>query len=196
MSIGLIHVGILALLIGAAVAAARLRKTMTVAIIFAIFSLLMATMYLLLEAPDVAITEAAVGAGVSTLLIIATLLHTGKHDDRPHTGHLAVLGMVACLGLALMVVMHQLPAIGDAASPVNRLTDADGALTANGSYLSGTQRDIGIPNMVTAVLASYRGYDTMGETAVVFTALIAVLLILWPGIRHLFGHTPKGGGHA
>jgi len=36
----------------------------------------------------------------------------------------------------------------------------------------------GLPNVVTAVLASYRGYDTLGETAVIFTAGIAVLLIL------------------
>ncbi|MBI1274808.1 DUF4040 domain-containing protein [bacterium] len=190
------HVGILLLLVATAFAAARLRKTMMVAILFGIFSLLVATMYLLLEAPDVAITEAAVGAGISTLVIIATLLHTGKHDDRPHKGHFLVLGMVACLGLALMLVMHQLPPIGEADTPVNRLTDANGDLTANGHYQASTQRDIGVPNMVTAVLASYRGYDTMGETAVVFTALIAVLLILWPGIRHLFGGTPKGDGHA
>ncbi len=35
-----------------------------------------------------------------------------------------------------------------------------------------------VPNMVTAVLASYRGYDTMGELAVIFTAGIGVMLLL------------------
>ena len=36
----------------------------------------------------------------------------------------------------------------------------------------------GIPNVVTSVLASYRGYDTLGEVTVIFTAGIAVLLLL------------------
>ena len=47
------------------------------------------------------------------------------------------------------------------------------------SFVERSQHDMhGLPNVVTAVLASYRGYDTLGETAVIFTAGIAVLLIL------------------
>ena len=47
------------------------------------------------------------------------------------------------------------------------------------SFVEKSQADMhGLPNVVTAVLASYRGYDTLGETAVIFTAGIAVLLIL------------------
>jgi multicomponent Na+:H+ antiporter subunit B len=45
-------------------------------------------------------------------------------------------------------------------------------------YILGSRIDIGIPNIVTSVLASYRGYDTFGETIVVFTAGIAVLVLL------------------
>jgi multicomponent Na+:H+ antiporter subunit B len=45
-------------------------------------------------------------------------------------------------------------------------------------YILGSRNDIGIPNIVTSVLASYRGYDTFGETIVVFTAGIAVLVLL------------------
>jgi hypothetical protein len=42
--------------------------------------------------------------------------------------------------------------------------------------------DIDVPNAVTAILASYRGYDTLGETAVVFTAGIGVLMLI-SGLR-------------
>ena len=45
-------------------------------------------------------------------------------------------------------------------------------------YIARTPVETGVPNIVTAVLASYRGYDTLGETAVIFTAAIAVLLLL------------------
>ena len=45
-------------------------------------------------------------------------------------------------------------------------------------YLSQIPEDIHIPNAVTAILASYRGYDTLGETAVVFTAGIGVLMLI------------------
>ena len=45
-------------------------------------------------------------------------------------------------------------------------------------YILGSRDDIGIPNIVTSVLASYRGYDTFGETIVVFTAGVAVLVLL------------------
>jgi multicomponent Na+:H+ antiporter subunit B len=41
---------------------------------------------------------------------------------------------------------------------------------------SGTE--IGIPNIVTSILASYRGFDTLGETFVIFTAAIGVLVLL------------------
>jgi len=46
------------------------------------------------------------------------------------------------------------------------------------TYIEITPRDIHIPNIVTAVLASYRGYDTLGETTVVFTAGLGVILLL------------------
>ena len=45
-------------------------------------------------------------------------------------------------------------------------------------YIGVSPTQIGVPNMVTSVLASYRGYDTLGETAVIFTACMAVLLLL------------------
>ena len=45
-------------------------------------------------------------------------------------------------------------------------------------YLEQSPHEIGIPNVVTAVLASYRGYDTLGELTVIFTAGVGVLALL------------------
>ena len=53
-------------------------------------------------------------------------------------------------------------------------------------YLEDSPEESGIPNVVTSVLASYRGYDTLGEVAVIFTAGIAVLGLLGRGRKGAF----------
>ena len=45
-------------------------------------------------------------------------------------------------------------------------------------YLADSVRETHVPNVVTSTLADYRGYDTLGETTVIFTAGIGVLLLL------------------
>ena len=45
-------------------------------------------------------------------------------------------------------------------------------------YLADTIKETNVPNVVTSVLADYRGYDTLGETTVIFTAGIGVMLLL------------------
>ncbi|NBP72957.1 MAG: cation:proton antiporter, partial [Alphaproteobacteria bacterium] len=57
-------------------------------------------------------------------------------------------------------------------------------------YLENTKKHTGIPNVVTAVLASYRGYDTLGEVVVIFTAGIGVILLLGSWRRGLGAMTP------
>ena len=62
-------------------------------------------------------------------------------------------------------------------------------------YLERTPNEIGVPNIVTAVLASYRGFDTLGEVGVVFSAALAVILLLGFGERSLsatIGRKKKG----
>jgi multicomponent Na+:H+ antiporter subunit B len=87
--------------------------------------------------------------------------------------------MLVCLatGAALIYATVDLPALGDASSPAN----AGVGLT----YLQVAWFETGIPNVVTPVLGSYRGFDTLGETCVVFTAGLAVALLLGFGERSL-----------
>jgi multicomponent Na+:H+ antiporter subunit B len=64
-------------------------------------------------------------------------------------------------------------------------------------YIENTLKDTSVPNIVTAVLADYRGYDTLFETVVIFTAGIACIFLLRtyktvePDIR-LYRHIPTG----
>lgn len=63
-----------------------------------------------------------------------------------------------------------LPLTGDPSSPA--------ATHISPHYIEEAYRETGTTNLVTAVLADYRSYDTLGETVVVFTAAMAVILIL------------------
>jgi multicomponent Na+:H+ antiporter subunit B len=79
--------------------------------------------------------------------------------------------VLAAFGLMLVAVMADLPPRGDPQAPAN--------LHVAPEYIRNAERDMETPNIVTAVLADYRGYDTLGETTVIFTAGLACLLILF-----------------
>lgn len=168
----LINLTLFAVLLATAVAITRLRGLYGAAMMSGLFSLVMASLFVLLDAVDVAFTEAAVGAGVSTVLMLAVLALTRSREAVTPRRKLwpAGIGSVFTGGM-LVYAGLDLPAFGAADSPVQ-----NHPLT--GTYLRDSQDDIGIPNTVTSVLASYRGYDTLGELAVIFTAGAAVLMIL------------------
>ena len=166
----LIVIPILALLALTAVAIARIRDLWAAVMFTGIFSFLGASWMLILDAPDVAFTEAAVGAGISTVLMLGTLALTGK-KEKPTKLAIGPLIVVGITGAALVYGTFDMPAYGDPNAPIQTYP--------NPSFVEKSEHDMhGLPNVVTAVLASYRGYDTLGETAVIFTAGIAVLLIL------------------
>ena len=84
--------------------------------------------------------------------------------------HIIPIFVVLVTGAGLIYSTSDMPAFGDPNAPVHTHVTP--------RYIEQSGQEIGIPNIVTSVLASYRGFDTLGEVAVVFTALIAVLLLL------------------
>ena len=148
----------------------RLRSLFATAMLTGIFSLLGASWMLLLDAPDVAFTEAAVGAGISTVLMLGTLSVTSRRSKGPSKNSWVALLLCIATGAVLVYGTLDLPAYGDPNAPAQ--------LHVAPYYLEQSQHEIGIPNLVTAVLASYRGYDTLGETTVIFTAGLGVMLLL------------------
>jgi multicomponent Na+:H+ antiporter subunit B len=177
----LINLTLFAILVATAIAITRLRGLYGAAMLAALFSLVIACLFVLLDAVDVAFTEAAVGAGVSTVLMLTVLALTRSREAVTPRSRLWPAGIGSVLtGGTLIYASQDLPAFGRSDTPVHShpLTE---------TYLHGSQHDIGVPNTVTAVLASYRGYDTLGELAVIFTAGTAVLLIL----SHVPPHDPE-----
>jgi multicomponent Na+:H+ antiporter subunit B len=165
-----IDIVLLVLLAVVGITIIRLRNLFAVVMLSGIYSLLMASVFVLLDAVDVAFTEAAVGAGISTVLLLGVLALTKGREKIPVTTPLLPLATVLVTGALLIYGTWDLPAFGDPNAPAHRHVAPE--------YLAEGEHETGAPNIVTAVLASYRGYDTLGEVTVIFTAGIGVLLLL------------------
>ncbi|MEM6414979.1 MAG: DUF4040 domain-containing protein [Pseudomonadota bacterium] len=174
-----IDLALLTMLFVVAMNMLKSRHLFAVVMLSGIYSLLSAAFFVSLDAVDVAFTEAAVGAGISTVLMLSAMLLTVRRE-KPVTPGRAPIALVVVLlvGAALFYASIDMPAFGDPSAPANAYVGA--------KYVQDTPNDIAVPNIVTAVLASYRGFDTLGETVVVFTAGLAVMLLLGVG-------SPKGG---
>jgi multicomponent Na+:H+ antiporter subunit B len=149
----------------------RLRDLFAVVMLFGIYSLVSASLFVVMDAVDVAFTEAAVGAGVATVFMLGTLGLT-THQEKTPIAHRPLLPLLAVIvtGLALVYGTYDIPHYGDPDDPIHHHVAP--------RYLEDSMEEIGIPNVVSSVLASYRGYDTLGETTVVFTAAIGVLILI------------------
>ena len=154
----------------AVVAIALQRNLFSAVVLFGIYSFLMATVLVALDAVDVAMTEASVGAGVSTVLLLSALYLTGGRDSKPLHRPIMAFVLSIAVGALLAYGMLGLPAFSDPQAPIHTHVAP--------RYLNEGMKETGVPNVVTAVLASYRGYDTLGETIVVFTAGAGVIALL------------------
>ncbi len=146
------------------------RNLFSVVVLSGIYSFLMATVLVALDAVDVAMTEASVGAGISTVLFLAALYLTRGEEARPMRRPWLPLGAALGVGGMLVYGTLGLPAFSDPTAPIHTHVEP--------RYIQEGLRETGVPNIVTAVLASYRGFDTLGETTVVFTAGAGVIALL------------------
>lgn len=153
-----------------AVAVVQVRDLFSAAMLFAIYSLLSAALFVVLDAGDVALTEAAVGAGISTILILAVLTLAPRYEMRRRGVNWPAIGVVVVTGACLVWAVSDLPTFGQADNPVHTHVAP--------YYIEHAYKDLGVPNMVAAVLASYRSIDTFGEVIVIFTAGLAVFSLL------------------
>lgn len=165
-----------------AVAVARQRDLFTAVMLTGVYSLLSASLFVVLDAVDVAFTEAAVGAGISTILMLGAMQLVSrpvelspeeraiiKRKKPPHSSLLPLV-TAAATGAVLVYASMDFPGFTRPDNPVHRHVAP--------RYIEKSGDEIGVPNIVTSVLASYRGYDTMGELAVIFTSGVGVLLLL------------------
>jgi multicomponent Na+:H+ antiporter subunit B len=174
------------------IAAVRLRNLLAATMLTGIYSLLMCVVWTHMDAMDVAFTEASVGAGISTVLLLGTLLHVGSEEKPTRGVHWPAMLVVVLTGAALIYGSLDMPPYGDGKTPTQqnpvsisyikqdcpRVPDFNGhhvgeEILGHGDYYHGH-----CPNFVTSVIVSYRGYDTMYETTVIFIAGMSMILFL------------------
>jgi multicomponent Na+:H+ antiporter subunit B len=232
-----------------AIAIIEVRNLYASAMLTSVYSLLMALVWVNMHSMDVAFTEAAVGGGISTILLIGTLVHTAR-EERPIKVrvHWKALLVTALTGAALVYGTFDMPRFGDPHAPIHhyRVPEmmAQTVGFANGTRgkqappegfdarayrsFNGKVADVPddptdtawretsvlaqdgviipkvighaahapahddaahhqhppddfnghVPNSVTSLLAAYRGYDTMFETTVIFTAGVSLIMLL------------------
>ena len=173
MTLSFIEAVLIVFVVACALGAALLRDLLSSVIAFAAYSLGVSIIWVILQAPDVGLTEAAVGAGIMTILFLLAMANTVRPDEarRFESVRLRTVAGVGAFVVVLGATIPSLPAIGDPTAPV-----VAGEVTQY--YIANAYEETGVHNAVTAVLAAYRGFDTLGEAVVVFVAGVAALSVL------------------
>ena len=176
----MIDILLLLIIVACAIFALFMKDLLSATIILGVYSFIMATIFTRLNAVDVAFTEASVGAGITSVLMLAALSKTKRYEyhqtkiqrRKPSALFSKIMSLVLVIvtGAVLVYGTIDMPEFGDPEAPANKHVSR--------RYLEETHHETGVNNIVTAVLASYRGYDTLGETTVIFTAGICVILLL------------------
>lgn len=138
-------------------------------ILLSIFSFLSALLFYVSHAPDVAITEAAVGAGMTTFIFIwAVRISGGSGESRGRSRRLRLVDAIDILlaagtGLILWIILPPIEG---------------GPVLLRDYILSHGYEDIGALNLVSAVYLGYRAFDTIGETIVLLCAVSGSVYLL------------------
>ena len=134
----LVHLVLFTFLAVVAVAIIRLKDLFAAVMLMGIFSLLSASLFTVMDAVDVAFTEAAVGAGISTILMLATLALTDS-EEHPDHNRFSPLPLIAVVltGSALVYGTFDMPRYGDPEAPIHQHVAPH--------YIEHTEDEIGVP---------------------------------------------------
>ena len=159
-------------LIVTAILALQVRDLLASVALLAGYSLFVALLFAGVNAVDVALVEAALGAGLTGVLFIAAILATTRHSTarRNLLRRWTMLPMIAVFIGLMLFASTDLPDRGDPDAPAHQ--------GVSQVYLSRSLEDTETPNVVTALLADYRSQDTLGETLVIVTAALSAMLVL------------------
>lgn len=179
---------LLFLLIVTSLAVLMMRNLIAATLLMSLYSLLMALVWLNLDAADVAFTEAAVGSGIQTILLIGAMVIVGSEEKKVKGVNWPALLIVGLTTAALIYGTLDMPRFGDPNAPAqlhivpeyisqtvrkNVIEPEKKFAPSQSNYFNGH-----VPNLVTSVIVNYRGYDTLFEVAVIFTAGISLILLL------------------
>lgn len=153
------------------------RQRIVSIISLSIISILSSLIYLFMDAPDVAMTEAAVGACISSCILMLGVRHLGGLDKRSSSQENFLVYALPCFFLFALLSYYSLDLHEYGVIPHEFQT----GLTE--FYKANVGNQVGVKSLVTAILADYRGMDTFCETLVIFTAGICVAALAKDSVR-------------
>ncbi|MFC2157439.1 hydrogen gas-evolving membrane-bound hydrogenase subunit E [Acidobacteriota bacterium] len=183
-----LEITLFVVLIIAALISLAVRSLLTAVVTLTVFSFASALLYIAMGAVDVGFTEAVVGGGAIGVFMVILIFKTLRKENLPTKVRLRGLSssllnyvlLTLFCGL-LIFAAASLPSRGDPASVLNDKKSPAGSDNAASFYVTHAYEDTHTPNMVTAILADYRGYDTLGEETVILTAGLICFLLLRRG---------------
>ncbi len=175
---------LLGLMIIGAVIAIEVKKLLPSIIAVGSVGMGLAVAFLLLKAPDIALTQLVVEIMAVVILIRATLNRdvSSENFGSRYLGGLIGLVFLVLASLAALAAFKDLPGFGYPEMGVSWFYPANA--------VSGT----GATNVVTSIILDFRAYDTLGEATVLFTAVIGVLAVMRP-IGKKTGEEEAGAGN-
>lgn len=159
---------ILIFMICASIVAVEIKSLISSLIALSTVGLGLALAFLILKAPNLAITQLVVEILCVIILVRGTInkdLPLVK-DGRWLFNTITTLVFIACFLLFSYFALRELPSFGQ---PIMRVS---------GEYLASGQEGFGFANIVSAITQNFRSYDSFGELAVLFVSIIAVLSIV------------------
>lgn len=166
----MIDIAIPLFLVACGITVILMKDLLSSIMVFTVYSLVMAIEWVRLNAVDVAITEAAVGAGITTVLFMAVLSKTRSEEESRRKSNWPALVVTLAVSAVLIYGTFDMPRLMDPANATN--------VHLVPYYIEHSYKETGMYNVVAAILASYRGYDTLGEVVVVSTAGLCTILLL------------------
>lgn len=164
-----------ALIVGTGLFAVTVRDLFGAVVFFIVYGVFIALAWLRLGAMDVALTEAALGAGLTGVLLIGAVARLARRTGKDGTDALSRDGVASALSVSSIAAMLVSAAISLALGRAFlSLSPPDGLRASVDENLDAS----GVSNPVTAVLINFRGWDTLLESIVLLAALIG-LWSLW-----------------
>lgn len=164
---------LLGVMLAAALVASETKNLLAAAVALGLVGFSVAIMFILVQAPDLAIVQIVVEA-LTVVLFTAVILRTTEIDTTVTAGlkmetAMFITAFLAFGGLFLSLIIsgfQELPRFGQ---PLMRLAT---------DYIQFGLERTGAANIVAAIILDFRGYDTLGEATVLFTAVVGVLTVM------------------
>ncbi|MBN1445753.1 MAG: DUF4040 domain-containing protein [Candidatus Omnitrophica bacterium] len=129
--------------------------------------LILSILFLLLGAPDIAIVQVFVE--IVALVVLLSIIHRESSADMSSSGIYAGITLVIFAVFLFVFMLHFKEMFRPFGEP---------AITMGAGYLASSVTHLKAANAVTATVLDFRGYDTLGEATVIFTAVIGVLVMM------------------